>query len=184
MARLPYPDPDALPADVREALDALPARLNVFRMMTHAETCFRPLIALGTGILLRQQLDARLRELAILQVARMSHATYEWTQHVPIARAVGVAAEEIAALERDDRAAACFDARARAVLDFTTDVVRNVRASDATLAALRAHCPDREVVELLLAVGYYMLVARLLETTGVDLERPEGPAVLHANPNR
>lgn len=181
MARLPYPDPAAMPDEVRETLDALPARLNVFRMMAHAEANVRPLVALGSSILLRQRLDPRLRELAILRVARLSQAEYEWVQHVPIAKAVGTSDAEVAALERGDVADACFDVRTRAVLDFVTDVVENVRASDDRLRALRAHLDEREVVELLLAVGYYMMIARLLETTGVDLEPPLESSIIDAH---
>ncbi|MGH7821884.1 MAG: carboxymuconolactone decarboxylase family protein, partial [Candidatus Binatia bacterium] len=43
-------------------------------------------------------------------------------------------------------------------------------ASDATFARIQAEFSSQEIVELLLAVGFYMLIARLLETTGVDLE--------------
>jgi alkylhydroperoxidase family enzyme len=174
MARLPYVDPETAPPAVREVFDRLPIHLNVFRMMAHAETSFRPLLQLGTSILAQQQLSAILRELVILRVGRLSGAQYEWTQHVPIAKAVGANDAQVAALERDAIDDPAFDAVERAVLTFTTEVVRDVKASDATLAAVRAHFSDREVVELLLTIGYYMMVARLLETTGVDLDEPAG----------
>ena len=89
MARLPYVDPATAPPKVREVLERLPVQLNIFRMMAHAETNFRPLLRLGASILGEQKLDARLRELAILRVAKLSPARYEWVQHVPIAKAVG-----------------------------------------------------------------------------------------------
>lgn len=174
MARLPYVDPETAPPAVREVFDRLPIRLNVFRMMAHAENSFRPMMQLGTSILGQQQLSAILRELVILRVGRLSGAQYEWTQHVPIAKAVGANDAQIAALERDAIDDPAFDAVERAVLAFTTEVVRDVKASDATLAAVRTHFSDREVVELLLTIGYYMMIARLLETTGVDLDEPAG----------
>ena len=89
MARLPYVDPATAPEAVRELLDRLPVKLNVFHMMAHAETDFRPLVGLGSAILGHQQLDPKLRELVILRVATLSPARYEWVQHVPIARATG-----------------------------------------------------------------------------------------------
>jgi alkylhydroperoxidase family enzyme len=180
MARLPYVDPAAASPEVRDTLAQLPVSLNVFRMMAHAETAFRPLIQLGTAILGRQDLDPRLRELLILLVGWRSPAPYEWTQHVPIAKAVGVSDEQIAALERGALDAACFDARQRAALVAAAELLERPRVSDAAFATLAAHFPPREIVELVVTVGYYMLVARLLESTAVDLDPPMGLAVVDA----
>lgn len=173
MARLSYPDPAAAPEELRNLFQALPTKLNIFRMLLQAPTCARGFLSLGSAILQRQKLDPRLRELAILRVAALSGAAYEWTQHVPIARAVGVPDAEIAAVEHGTPEA--LDARAAAVVRFTEECVRDVRVSDATFAAARAHLGEQEVAELVLAIGYYMLVARFLETLGVDHEesRPE-----------
>jgi alkylhydroperoxidase family enzyme len=74
MARIPYVEPETAPAKSREVLERLPVKLNIFKIMAHAETNFRPLIMLGTSILTEQQLSAKLRELAILRVARLSKA--------------------------------------------------------------------------------------------------------------
>jgi alkylhydroperoxidase family enzyme len=160
--------------EVADLLDRVPP-LRIFQMLAHAETCIRPFMRFGSAILTEQALDAKLRELAILRVASLSGAEYEWVQHVPIASAAGVSGAQVDALQAGDTTAACFDDLERLVLDFTTEVVHEVRASDATLAALTARIPTREVVELTLAIGYYMLVARFLETTGVDLDPPLDP---------
>jgi alkylhydroperoxidase family enzyme len=177
MARLPYADPRALPERVCETLDGLPP-LNVFRMVANAETAFRPWLALGGSLLSSLELDPRLRELAILRVGRLERAEYEWVQHVPIARAVGATDDEIAALERDDLDDAAIDERTRAVLEFTTEVVREVRASDRALSALGDHgLSHREVVELVLVISYYMGVARIAETAGIEVDGPLGDDV-------
>src|SRR2546428_4039027 len=168
MARLPYVDPATAPAPVREILEQLPVKLNIFRMVANADTALRPFLGLGTAILARQQLDPKLRELAILRVAALSPARYEWVQHVPIAQAMGASAAQVAALERGDIAADAFDPLERAVLRFTTEVVRDVRASEATFAELARHLSAQEIVELIVTVGYYMMIARLLETTAVQ----------------
>jgi len=181
MARLPYVDPATAPAEVRDILERLPVSLNIFRMMAHAETSFRPLLRLGTAILAQQRLDAKLRELAILRVAALSPARYEWVQHVPIAESTGATRAQVAALERGDIGAPCFDELEQALLRFTTEVVRDVRATDATFATLAAKLSPREVVELILTIGYYMTIARLLETTAVDLDPPAGTKIVDAS---
>lgn len=172
MARLPYAELDRAHPKVQEAFADLAAPLNIFRMLAHAERNFAPFLRFGGTVLARQQLDDALRELAILYVAAVSKCRYEWTQHVPIAERAGVTSDQVEAIERLDLDAPCFDARERLVLRFTREVVRDVRASDETLAALAGSFPPREIVELLLAIGWYMLVARVLETTGVDLDAP------------
>ncbi len=177
MARLPYVDPEQASEQVRATFDRLPARLNVFRIMAHAETNFRWLVRLGTSILAEQKLDHRLREIAILRVANLSKAAYEWVQHAGIARAVGVTSEQIAALESGDATAGCFNDDEKLVLQFATEVIRDVKASDATFERLAARFSHQEIVELILAIGFYMLMARLLETTAVDLE-PDASARL------
>jgi hypothetical protein len=55
-----------------------------------------------------------------------------------------------------------------------------VRVSDATFERMAREFPPREIVELILTVGYYMLIARLLETTGVDLEPDAGTKLIDA----
>ena len=178
MARLPYVDPSTAPESVRETMARLPVHLNVFRMMANAETCFRPLLQLGTAILGRLALAPTLRELLILLVGKRSPAPYEWTQHVPIARAVGVSEAQMAAIERGDLEADCFDARERAALRAGAELLVAPKLFDATFAELEKHFPPREIVELLVTVGYYMMVARLLESTAVDIDPPAGTAVV------
>jgi alkylhydroperoxidase family enzyme len=178
MARLPYVDLESAPEKVRETMERLPVKLNVFRMMANADTCFRPLLQLGSAILGGLALPARLRELLILQVGKGSPAPYEWTQHVPIARVAGASDEQIAAVERGDFAAACFDARERAALRAGAELLRAPKLSDAAFAELERHFPPREIVEILVTVGYYMMLARLLESTAVDIDPPAGTAVI------
>jgi len=180
VARIPYVDPksEATPEKVREAMAGLAVPLNIFKLVAHAEANFKPFLRFGGTILGRQALPGKLRELAILRVAKLSHAEYEWVQHVPIAKAVGASDEQVAALERGDTAAPCFDETERLVLRFTDEVVRDVGASEATFRALAAKLPPRELVELVLAIGFYMTVARVMETFAIDMDPPGGDRVM------
>ena len=170
MARLRYVNPQKSSPEIRKTFTELPTALNVFKMMAHAETNFRPLVRLGSAILASQKLPAKLRELAILQVAHLSKARYEWVQHVALAVLTGVTRPQIEAIEKGNVTAACFNKDEQLVLAFATEVMRDVRCSDATFAKVRAKFSPQEIVELTLAVGYYMMIARLCETTGVDVE--------------
>jgi alkylhydroperoxidase family enzyme len=76
------------------------------------------------------------------------------------------------AARRHDRGAV-FSDNEKAVLRFTDDVVRNVKASTRP-EGVQAFLTPGALVELTLTIGYYMMVCRFLETTGVEGE--EGQA--------
>ena len=142
--------------------------------MIYAASSAASLVALGNALLHRCELDPGLRELAILRVGRLSRTAYEVFQHERIAREVGVAEEKIAALRDATIEAAAFTDNEKAVLRYTDDVVRNVRASDKTLKAVQGLLTPGALVELTLTIGYYMMVCLFLESTGVDGEDGQG----------
>jgi len=180
MPLIPYADTAALPEKVREVFDKLPRKLNIFRMWANAPDCFRQGLRFGGAILGRQKLPGDLRELVILLVAKVEGGTYEWVQHVPIAEAAGCRKEQIDALERADLTATCFDAREKVLLRFADDVIRNVAASEENVQAASRHFSPQEIVEIILTCGFYMTMARLTETTRVDVDAPGGTAVLES----
>mgnify|MGYP001123222686 CR=1 FL=1 len=89
MARLPLIDPEKTSGDTRAAFDKMPVKLNILRMLAHAETNFLPVMRLANSILHRQKLSHVNRELLILQVAQRQGGAYEWHQHIPIALGLG-----------------------------------------------------------------------------------------------
>src|SRR5947209_17702220 len=148
VARLPLIDPETTTGDIRASFDRMPVKLNIFRMMAHAEANMIPAMRLGNSILHRQKLGAINRELLILQVAQLENGAYEWRQHVPIALGVGVTQRQIDALEHgslDD--ASAFGEAERALLAFGREVVENVRVAGPVFAGMRKHFSDREIVE-------------------------------------
>jgi AhpD family alkylhydroperoxidase len=126
---------------------------------------------LGNSLLFHGVLPPRLRELAILRVAELTGAHYEWAHHVPIAQQAGVREEQIAGL-KSWATSAHFDARERAVLAYTDSVASTVSVSDEVFGEARAHLSEAEVVELTLAIGYWGMVARVLVALRVDVESP------------
>ena len=170
MARLPLMDPASAPDTVGKVLAGTP--LSLFRIVAHAESAFEPWLKYGTALLTRLELDPLLRELAILQVAHLVESRYEWVQHVAIAHAVGASDEQLAAVESDREDDPNLTDAQREVLRFTREVVLDGAASEQLVADLVARLGDRQVVELLLVVGHYMAIARLIATTGLEPDPP------------
>ena len=184
MARIAYPDLDKASPEVRDMLGRLPSPANIFNMMAHAETCLKPVMKLGGTMLGKLKLDPKLRELCLLHAVRLEGGDYEWEQHVPIALDLGCTEEQIAALKSGDETAAVFQCPRKAALRFTREVVVDVGASAAALAELRKHLSEREVVELILMSGFYITLARLTETLGVENDPPLGSALIRGIESR
>ena len=179
-ARIPLADLDRVPGDTGDKLRRMPVKLNIFRMMANAQTTVLPMLRLGGAILSDQELPHAPRELLILLVARLEGGEYEWIQHDPIAEKVGVTRAQIEAIERLDLGADVFTPAEKALLAFGRQVVENVRVDDATFAAAHAHYGDRQIVEAILAIGFYMAAARLTEVTQTPLDAPLGVTVFNA----
>lgn len=175
MPRVPYPDPAQVPQALRD-LAATRLPLNIYRMLMHAETAMPGYVALVRSLLQELKLDPALREVATLRAGTLSRSRYVVQNHLKFARAVGVSEDKIQALV-EGRDCPAFSDLERLVLRFTDEVIRDVKASEATFAALAARLGAREVVELTLVIGFYAMTARFLETLEVDLDaQVEGAA--------
>lgn len=169
MPRIDYANEASLSDAVRAHVGLNPA--NVTRMLAVAsEPVYKAMGDLGSAFIRGSALPPKLRELAILRVGYLSGALYETFQHESLGRFVGLTDSQIAAIKDGDRNSDALSECEQAVLAFVDDVVINVRASDATLAGVRRHLDDPQVVDLILVTGYYMTISRLLETTGVELD--------------
>ena len=178
MPLIPYPDLTKSSPEVQEMIRRLPVPANIFKMMAHAETLLKPVMKLGGSMLGKMELDAKLRELCLLHAVMLARGEYEWMQHVPIAMALGATQPQIEALAKGEDRAGCFDATEQAALVFTRELVVDGRGSETALATLRRHVSDRQVVELIMMTGFYVMLARLTETLKVENDPPMGEALV------
>lgn len=180
MTRFPY----ATPAQFAELMrrSGLPERTppaNAFQMLAHAPAIGAPVLRVVFALLAETCLDPKLRELVILRVAQRCGGRYASVQHVPIARQVGVADIRIAAIERGETPAALFNERELAAFALADEVVDNCRAPDETFAAVCELFSSREVLELLLLIGYFRMICGLMTTLEVEVESPFGVKILN-----
>lgn len=169
MARLPYPDlttPEAAPVAERIAAERGKV-INLYKMLLHSPVVADGWRAFLTAIRQKASLSDRHRELAILRVAVINRAPYEFAAHVPFARKSGFSDAEIREIEDGKLPASVTDVD-RAVLALTDEMTRNVQVRDETYAAAKRHFSDREMVELTATIAAYNLVSRFLEANQVD----------------
>lgn len=168
MARIDYVTDATIPEKAKADFAKL-APLNIFKMMAHSGGMLGKYIRLGNAILAKSDIDPVLREIAILRVGYISGATYETHQHERIGRDVGMS-DELIAKVKEGPGATGFNEKEQLVMNFTDDLVHNVRASDETFNPLLEHFSVQEIQELTLTVGFYMMTCRFLETFDVDIE--------------
>jgi 4-carboxymuconolactone decarboxylase len=184
VARLPELSPADAEPSVRAALERLPP-LAVFRVLANAQGTFVDWLRFGGDCLNGELFDPVLRELAILRVARLTPgAEYEWAQHVPILLAVGGTSAQVAALEADDVQAGALGEDGRLVVGFTTQVVNDATPDEPTFAAMSARFTVAEIVQLLLVIGQYMMLARVMATAQLEVDAVLGADVLAGAQNR
>ena len=173
MPRIPYPDVSRLPASMQKTIASLP--LNVVRISAHAsQPMFEAQGQLGRAVANPEVLDPRLRETVILRVAHLSNSAYELHHHVPLGRAAGLTAADIEAIAR--RNYASLDPLLAAAARFTDEVVLHIACSDETLANLRKVASDQIVVNIVLTIGCYMSISRLIAVTGIE---PDADSLKH-----
>ena len=182
MTRLKDPDPTMHPEKIERALNALPD-LGLFRLLSHSGSVMPPWLSFGGTLLSNLTITPVLRELAILQVAATTQCRYEETQHVVIARAVGVPEDQIKAVVEGRLDDPCLknDAPTLRVID---SLIKHHKLTDAEFEILRTNLNERQTVELLTTVGWYLSIALLAGAVDLTPDASANMAVVEASTRR
>lgn len=122
--------------------------------------------AIGEQLRFSRLLPDRLRETAIVATATAVRCDFELASHLPIARRVGVSQATIDSLTGAERAAEP-PADESAVVAFCQEAVRQHEVANATYERLRGHLSDEQVVEACVLIGYYGLLAVVLNVLDI-----------------
>jgi 4-carboxymuconolactone decarboxylase len=123
--------------------------------------------AMLTAIRNRASLPARFRELAILRIAMLNGAHYEFDAHVPHALNARVPEEAINAL-REGKLSEQLTAFDRLVLELADAMTREIDVPDALFERVRAHFDDTQLVELIATIAAYNMVSRFLVALRIE----------------
>jgi alkylhydroperoxidase family enzyme len=141
--------------------------LHLYQALLNSPPVAEGWLKLFTAIRQKTALGGRYRELAILRVALLNGADYEYRAHLPFAIQEGLSQEQIDALPGWPLSPK-FDERERAVLAYTDAMTRGISVPDAIFEGVRRHFDDRETVELTATIGGYNLVSRFLVAMRLD----------------
>ena len=170
MARVPYIEeqdhPELAPLVARIKAERGKV-LDLYKVLLHSPAVMEGWLGLFTAIRQKTKLAGRYRELAILRVAVLNGADYEYQAHLPFARKEGTSAEQIAALKAW-QVSPLFDAAERAVLAYTDTMTKQVQVPDELFAEVQKHFDAQDLVELTATIAGYNLVSRFLEAMQVQ----------------
>jgi alkylhydroperoxidase family enzyme len=173
MARIPYIDENAIVADpvLIGAIKGGRGRLiNIYKLLLHApelaSTWFTHINATRDT-----KLSGRLRELAIVRIAHNASYEYALRQHVPVLAArEGVTEAECTAL-KNWQDSNLFDERERTALSYVDAMQKGGTVPDAVFDEMKKQFDIRELVELTIIIGTYIMHHRVFTTLGVDPEQ-------------
>ncbi|HEX8120719.1 MAG TPA: carboxymuconolactone decarboxylase family protein [Solirubrobacteraceae bacterium] len=177
MPRIPPLPEDEWDDEVRPILEVEPNTLtgrlgdnNIFSTLARHPGLFKPWLRFGGFLLAGGVLPARERELLILRTGLNCGSPYEWGQHVRIAEeGLGMPREEIMRVAEGPDADGWSEADAT-LLRAADELHAHAKIGDETWAALAEAYDERALIEIVMVVGNYHLVAFALNSLGVELD--------------
>ena len=144
---------------------------NLFLTLGRHPGLFRGWLRFAGRLMPRGKLPRRETELVILRVSHLRKCRYEHDHHVQLGRRAGLTDADLARVE-EGPAAAGWTPREQAILQGTDELVSANDITDETWARLSGALHTRELIELVLLVGHYGMLATAIATLRIQ---PDGP---------
>jgi alkylhydroperoxidase family enzyme len=190
--RLPWYEPEEFDADQRALYEyvahgpRMPATKSL-PLVDPAGRMYGPFNALlatpvlgkqfhEVGKLLRYQtgFTERIREIAILELSVLRRCGIEWYAHEPIGRRAGLTDDELTAI-RTGAPAPTLDPTETIVRHVTQSLLRSRDLDDALYAAALDALGEKVLMELLLLVGYFDMLATTMTVFRAELPAGKEP---------
>lgn len=160
----PVDDPARLTPDQRRVYDAMMQGprgrvMGPFPYLLRSPELCDAIQRIGAFVRFDSKLSGRLGELTIIVTARYWDCHYEWSVHAPLARKEGVPDAVIDTIRAGKRPAA--DADAALIHDITHMLYDNHAIDEATYAKGIAKFGEEGMLELVVMIGYYALLAQV-----------------------
>lgn len=139
-----------------------------FEKLIYSPDLVTPIRLMGGYLRRGTAFGPALSELAILVTARELSQDYVWRSHAAAALQAGIKQEIVDAVA-DGRRPTGMSADEEICYDFSTELHRNKRVSDATYARMKDRFGERGVVDLTAVNGYYVMIAMVINATHIQV---------------
>jgi len=134
---------------------------DLFMALMHNPSLAEKTQSLGTELRYETSLDPRLTELSILLIADFLNCPYEWHYHEPEALKAGVKQKDIESIKQKSRPD-FVNKEEKTIYSFTNEAIQNRSICDETYNQAVEIFGERGVVELTSLIGYYSMLALIL----------------------
>lgn len=146
------------------------------RTMIKHPGIFAPHMAMGAAIF-RGRIPPRERELAVLRLAWLSRAPYEWGEHVDISKRYGVTEAEVERVTQGSSAVG-WSAHDAAILRGTEELLGDHAISDETWTILAQRWDEAQLIEFPMMVGQYVATGYVQNSLRMALAA-DNPGLTH-----
>jgi 4-carboxymuconolactone decarboxylase len=179
--RMPPIAADRLSDEQRKAIDEFRAARSAeitgpFVALLRSPEVLSRARAMGDYVRYRSSLPPRLSEFVILITARGWTQNYEWNAHRPLAERAGVSPAVITAIAEGRRPAGMTEDE-DILYTFCDELLRSRSVTDPTYARAVARFGERGVIDTIGIVGYYTMIAMVLNTARTPLPPGAAPAL-------
>jgi alkylhydroperoxidase family enzyme len=116
-----------------------------------------------------RKLEPSFRELAILRSAITGDCRFEYSQHLKMARSVGISGVKLNSI-KNWTTSENFDQAERAVMAAADELIGRNLVEDATFAALKRHFNDEQIVELFMVIATYRMHGLLVRALHLEFD--------------
>ncbi len=162
------PEQQALVAAIQSSPRGRISMDGPFGVYLHAPAFGQAAQRLGAHLRYHTTVPPRLSEFAILVTAQHWKAQYEWAVHAPIAAQQGVKPATIRDLQAG-RAPKSAPSDEKAIYAFAKELYATRRVSEPTFKRIHKLLGDAGTVELVGILGYYALVAMVLNAFSIPV---------------
>ncbi|KAM3424658.1 hypothetical protein BST61_g6646 [Cercospora zeina] len=178
---IPYVDAATAPPAIAEKLNVLPFRRNIFHLLGHSEGLFPHLMGVIGGCFNGQTRTVQLLDwqLIVLRTATTLEAKYEYDVNLPVAELYEMPQAKIDAMGCS--AGSVVDGegpwseRDRIILRLVDEQLANYTNEERTIKDALEILSNAELVECLIILGTYALIARVIRALRIDDDQPIRP---------
>lgn len=143
---------------------------NLFSTLLQAPRLFISWLLFASRLMPYGQLTRRMTELVILRVAWRSRCAYEWHQHVRIGLQIGLEMADFERVMVGPGASSWSDPEA-ALMWVVDDIIDHGAVSGPCWALLEDAFPPKQLVEIVMLAGHYCMLASVIDSLGVQVEK-------------
>lgn len=140
---------------------------NLFTTVARHRRLFRRWLRFAGALMPGGTLPRVDTELVILRVAHRCDCAYEWLHHQRMAAGAGLSEAQLAAVG-EGPAAPLWNEHERTLLRAVEELLTDHRVAGDTWERLRAGYDDEQLIELLMLIGHYEMLAGVINSLGIQ----------------